>query len=56
MKGFLVVEMSLGQMVEDVKLGLCGKALIRFYGRTGGMVPTYDEIITEIEKLMQEIN
>jgi len=51
---FLVVEMSLGQMVEDVKLGVCGKAQIRFYGRTGGMVPSYDEIVTEIEKFLKE--
>lgn len=48
---FLVVEMSLGQMVEDIKLGVCGKASIRFYGRTGGMVPTYDEIVKETETL-----
>lgn len=51
---FLVVEMNLGQMVEDVKLGVCGKAQIRFYGRTGGMVPSYDEIVTETEKLIKE--
>lgn len=51
---FLVVEMSLGQMVEDVRLGLCGKAHIRFYGRTGGMVPSYDEIVVETEKFVKE--
>jgi 2-oxoglutarate ferredoxin oxidoreductase subunit alpha len=50
----LVVEMSLGQMVEDVKLGVCGKADVRFYGRTGGMIPSYDEIITETEILVKE--
>lgn len=50
----LVVEMSLGQMVEDVKLGVCGKAKVYFYGRTGGMVPSYDEIVTEVEKIMKE--
>jgi len=47
----LVVEMSLGQMVEDVKLGVCGRANVHFYGRVGGMVPTYDEIVREIEKI-----
>lgn len=47
----LVVEMSLGQMIEDVKLGVCGKAKVHFYGRVGGMVPTYDEIVREIEKI-----
>ncbi len=53
-KRFLVVEMSLGQMIEDVKLGLCDKAQIRFYGRTGGMVPTYDEIVSEAAKFVKE--
>lgn len=49
----LVVEMSLGQMIEDVKLGVCGKADVRFYGRVGGMIPSYEEIITETEKLVK---
>lgn len=48
----LVVEMSLGQMVEDVRLAVCGNAAIRFYGRTGGMVPSYEEITSEIEELV----
>jgi len=53
---FLVVEMSLGQMIEDVKLGICSKAQIRFYGRTGGVVPSYDEIVSETEKLVKEVS
>ncbi len=53
---FLVVEMSLGQMIEDVKLALCDAAKIHFYGRTGGIVPSYDEIVTETEKLVKEEN
>jgi 2-oxoglutarate ferredoxin oxidoreductase subunit alpha len=52
----LVVEMSLGQMLEDVKLAVCGKADVHFYGRVGGMVPTYEEIVTETEKLAKETN
>ncbi len=50
----LVVEMSLGQMIEDVKLGVCGKAEVSFYGRVGGMVPSHEEIIAETEKLVKE--
>jgi 2-oxoglutarate ferredoxin oxidoreductase subunit alpha len=50
----LVVEMSMGQMIEDVKLGVCGKARVYFYGRVGGMVPSYEEIIEETEKLAKE--
>ncbi len=53
-KRMLVVEMSLGQMVEDVKLGTSGKAEVHFYGRTGGMVPSYDEIAVEVEKIVKE--
>jgi 2-oxoglutarate ferredoxin oxidoreductase subunit alpha len=50
-KSFLVVEMSMGQMLEDVKLGLCCKSQVYFYGRVGGIVPSYDEIVGEIEKI-----
>jgi len=37
-KKFLTVEMSMGQMVEDVKLAVNGKADVEFYGRTGGIL------------------
>jgi len=48
---FLTVEMSLGQMVEDVKLAIAGKAPVLFYGRPGGGVPTVDEILDKIRQL-----
>ncbi|MBI4533668.1 MAG: 3-methyl-2-oxobutanoate dehydrogenase subunit beta, partial [Candidatus Melainabacteria bacterium] len=48
----LVVEMSMGQMIEDVKLGVCGASEVFFYGRVGGIVPTYEEIVAEIEKIV----
>ena len=38
-KGFLCVEMSTGQMVEDVRLAVAGRRPVYFYGRTGGAVP-----------------
>ncbi|SHM03429.1 2-oxoglutarate ferredoxin oxidoreductase subunit alpha [Caldanaerovirga acetigignens] len=50
-KAFLTVELSLGQMVEDVKLSVEGRAPVYFYGRTGGMVPTAEEIFEEIKKM-----
>jgi len=53
-KKILVAEMSLGQMVEDVKLGVCGRVHVRFYGRTGGMVPSYEELVMETERLVKE--
>ena len=48
---FLTVEMSCGQMVEDVKLAVAGKAPVLFYGRTGGSVPTVDEVLEKIRQL-----
>jgi 2-oxoglutarate ferredoxin oxidoreductase subunit alpha len=49
-KRFLVVEMSAGQMVEDVRLAVCGRAEVAFYGRTGGAVPTPTEILNRIRE------
>jgi 2-oxoglutarate ferredoxin oxidoreductase subunit alpha len=49
---FLVVEMSLGQMIEDVKLAMAGKVPVLFYGRPAGGVPTVDEILDKIRQSM----
>jgi pyruvate/2-oxoacid:ferredoxin oxidoreductase alpha subunit len=43
-RSVLVVELSNGQMVEDVRLALGGGARVEFYGRCGGNVPAPDEI------------
>ena len=51
-KAVLSVEMSMGQMVEDVKIAVNGKAPVYFYGRTGGIIPTPGEVIAEVEKIM----
>ena len=48
---FLAVEMSNGQMVEDVKLAVAGKAPVLFYGRPGGGVPTVEQIFDKIRQL-----
>jgi len=48
---FLVVEMSYGQMVEDVRLSLEGKAQVGFLGRSGGGIPTEEEIIKYAKSL-----
>ncbi len=50
----LTVEMSLGQMVEDVKLSLNGAVEVDFHGRAGGAVPTLDEIIERINGYERE--
>jgi len=44
----MVVEMSTGQMVEDVKLTLDGRVDVEFYSRTGGNVPLADEVCKEL--------
>ncbi|HHV44397.1 MAG TPA: 3-methyl-2-oxobutanoate dehydrogenase subunit VorB [Firmicutes bacterium] len=50
-KLFLTVELSTGQMVEDVRLAVAGRRPVEFYGRQGGMVPTPKEILEQIERL-----
>lgn len=48
----LVVELSNGQMVEDVRLALEGKRPVEFYGRVGGNVPSVEELLSKIEEQM----
>ena len=52
LKAFLTVEMSMGQMVEDVRLAVEGRKKVHFYGRTGGMVPTPAEIASEARRIL----
>jgi 2-oxoglutarate ferredoxin oxidoreductase subunit alpha len=52
-KRILVVEMSTGQMVEDVKLAVLGKKPIDFYGLTGGMVPAPDDVAGKVRELLK---
>lgn len=47
-KGFLTVEMSAGQMVEDVRLAVNGRVPVEFYGRMGGIVPSPDEVLAAL--------
>ena len=46
---FMVVEMSNGQMIDDVRLATHCKMRIEFYNRMGGVVPTTDEVIVQIK-------
>lgn len=46
---FLVVEMSNGQMVDDVRLAVEGAVPIHFYNRMGGVVPSFEEIVDHLE-------
>ncbi len=49
-KKFLVVEMSHGQMVEDVRLAVKPGTRVDFYGRSGGGIPTAEQLRREILK------
>lgn len=49
-KGYIVVEMSAGQMVEDVRLNVNGKAPVAFYSRQGGITPQHEEIIEKFHQ------
>ncbi|MDD4859908.1 MAG: 3-methyl-2-oxobutanoate dehydrogenase subunit VorB [Dehalococcoidales bacterium] len=50
-KHFLVFEMNMGQMIDDVKLALEGKGSVSFYGRPGGVIPTPSEIARVISRI-----
>ena len=50
-KIFLTVEMNMGQMIEDVKLAVNGKAPVYHYGRLGGILPDARDVLTEVERL-----
>ena len=51
-KAFLAVEMSMGQMVDDVKLAVQCAVPVHFYGRTGGIIPTPGEVLEEVQKIL----
>ena len=48
---FLTVEMSMGQMVDDVRLAVKCARPVEFYGRTGGMIPTPMEVYNKIVEM-----
>lgn len=49
---FLTVEMSCGQMVEDVRLAVSGKAPVVFWGRPGGGIPTVEQVFDKIKEMV----
>ncbi|WP_035292405.1 3-methyl-2-oxobutanoate dehydrogenase subunit VorB [Clostridium sp. KNHs214] len=50
--GYLSVEMSCGQMIEDVRLAVNGRKPVDFYGRTGGMVPHPEDILAKVKEIV----
>ncbi|MFC1481143.1 3-methyl-2-oxobutanoate dehydrogenase subunit VorB [Candidatus Neomarinimicrobiota bacterium] len=52
LKGVLTLELNAGQMVEDVRLAVEGRTPVAFYGRSGGMVPDPEEVLSHLETLI----
>ena len=52
-KNLLTVEMSMGQMVEDVKLAVECKLPVHFYGRCGGMIPDPESIANKTREIVE---
>jgi 2-oxoglutarate ferredoxin oxidoreductase subunit alpha len=50
LRAIVVVEMSAGQMIEDVRLAVEGQTPVFFHGRTGGMVPTPGEVVDAVRR------
>ncbi len=56
LKGILSVEMSAGQMVDDVRLAVNGSVRVEHFGRMGGMVHSPDEVVAALEKMFIKAN
>ncbi|MCC8159964.1 MAG: 3-methyl-2-oxobutanoate dehydrogenase subunit VorB [Oscillospiraceae bacterium] len=54
-KAFLSVEMSTGQMVEDIRLACECSVPVYFCGRTGGVIPTPDEVVQKVKDILKEV-
>ena len=49
----LTVEMSLGQLVDDVRIAVEGRAPVELYARTGGVTPSPEEVFEQIASLQR---
>ena len=47
---FLVVELSNGQMVDDIRLAVNGRREVHFYSRMGGAIPSVEELVEQTRK------
>lgn len=53
-RGVLCVEMCMGQMVEDVERSVSGQRPVSWYGKCGGEVPTPEEVMEEVRKIVKQ--
>jgi len=51
-RAVISIEMSMGQLVEDVELSVKGAKPVHWYGKCGGEVPTPEEVMDEVQKLI----
>lgn len=54
-KGILCCELSAGQMIDDVKIAVAGRLPVKFFGRSGGMIPEPEEIVGAAKKFLAEV-
>ena len=53
-KGFISVELSMGQMIEDVRLATQCRKPVALCNRTGGMIPTPEQVLESIRNMAKE--
>ncbi len=54
-KGLFTVEMSEGQMIDDVKIASNGRWPLGFHGRSGGMIPVQRDIVEAAKRFLEEV-
>ena len=54
-KGFISVELSMGQMIEDVRLAIDCSRPVKLCNRTGGMIVSPEQVLQSIEQLAKEV-
>ncbi|MCL1879338.1 MAG: 3-methyl-2-oxobutanoate dehydrogenase subunit VorB [Actinomycetia bacterium] len=51
-KAFMTVELSMGQMVDDVRLAVAGRRPVNYFNHTGGIVPTPEEVAVALRRVL----
>jgi 2-oxoglutarate ferredoxin oxidoreductase subunit alpha len=54
-RSFLAIEMNMGQMIDDVRMVVRGRRPVSFYGRTGGVVPSVEQIVAKVTEHNQTL-
>ena len=54
-KAVVSVELSMGQMMQDIQLGVKGRVPVKLIHRVGGMLPTSLEVVEKTKKILEEV-